>query len=90
MCKLAVGMFVVLHYFACLWYMVGSLSANRLLTSELMGGDEEKSSWVTAYLLGGDGDNVGIAPVTDADQIPLGSRYLASLYWAVTTTASVG
>ena len=103
--RLLVIFTIVLHYMACIWYLVGSTQSKRREGGE--------NSWATSYMLGEvyvygnengttgeaatiddgfktSGEEYGFRPATRLNELELWPRYVTSMYWAITTMSSVG
>ena len=103
--RLLVIFTIVLHYMACIWYFVGSgqsdkreAGKNSWATSYMLGdkyeySDESGTTGEAAALDEGfttSGEEYGFEVEESLEDLELSSRYVTSMYWAITTMSSVG
>jgi hypothetical protein len=82
-----ISTFLIAHVLGCMWYLVGT-TTQTVDGKEVLGWTQRQLGWSNCSYP--DPNSPDFIVCVDEVNVPKSSRYLASLYWAITTVSTVG
>ena len=90
--RFVAGIFLCIHVLACLFHLLGLLQLHGRVPwlSESQWGEDKAENWLLQYNIADAADGVVDAKGEAVAPVSRPTKYLWSLYWAVTTVTTIG